>query len=134
MKNKDGNVINFSKYLSKLKGIEHCTVDLNLAQMSCLDSSIYNDYPYARDTMIEFYMTDVLACLSDEGVDIYDDRFRSDFAIAVEFLRSAVMRNLGEDHPFHSLISDNFDFDFNGEESIGINLIDCYENLEFMEE
>jgi hypothetical protein len=57
------------------------------------------------DTLVEHYGSQVLTKLAQHGIGIYEKEFMCDYLFVMESLKSALLRNLGEEHPIQELVS-----------------------------
>ena len=68
---------------------------------------------YVND-MVDYYGTEMLAKISQDGFEIDEDNFMKDFAFTLESLRSGLYRSIGIEHPLQNSV----------DEAIKVSMID----------
>ena len=63
---------------------------------------------YVND-MVDYYGTEMLAKISQDGFEIDDDNFMKDFAFTLESLRSGLYRSVGVEHPLQESVDEAID-------------------------
>ena len=68
--------------------------------------------------IVDYYGTELLAKISQDGFEIDEDNFMKDFAFTLESLRSGLYRSVGVEHPLQESV----------DEAIEISLSDINED------
>ena len=66
--------------------------------------------------IVDYYGTELLAKISQDGFEIDEDNFMKDFAFTLESLRSGLYRSVGVEHPLQESVDEAIDIalsDFN---------------------
>jgi len=64
---------------------------------------------YVND-IVDYYGTELLGKISQDGFEISENNFMKDFAFTLETLRSGLMRSVGIEHPLQDSVDEAISF------------------------